>query len=528
MPAIVAGHHHRQYLVDFKETQGAETRLLFIQQRKSRFSPDLLPVHKIAAMNLQVVHVRINDGHGQPVPARVRITDEQGHYFPPLGRPAHLTSRHGPASWGNVLLGDKLYAYIDGQAEFQLPAGELLVELSKGPNYTPISMTTHLRAGQLSLRFNMEPIARPEDEGWYAGDTSVFDCSPQVAALEGAAEGLSLVHVQAYQDIYHQPWYIDDFSAQTAAAQRQECQVSVGTRNQGGDLGELALLYTHRVVFPLRLDHPGFEHYTVYDWCHQAHRKHGLVVWPDFQAQMNENLVALVLGEIDAVEWAATHHWNETHINFWYHLLNAGLHVPVVGGSGKRDVSLPIGALRTYAHLGWDQPFSIAQWVAALRAGKTVVSRGPLLYCAVGTTQVGETLEQPSGFNHDPCNIQARMHTTNSKCTLEIVADGAVIAARADHANSICQINTKADLQQTGWWAARAWDEQGQLLAHTSPIYNHLARPVQRTVALAHLLQQLDGLRPIFAQAQRVETQRQSLLHHLEEAENKLQKALCD
>ena len=40
---------------------------------------------------LQTVHVRVNDAvAGRPTPVRLRVTDAEGNYYPPLGRLAKL------------------------------------------------------------------------------------------------------------------------------------------------------------------------------------------------------------------------------------------------------------------------------------------------------------------------------------------------------------------------------------------------------------------------------------------------------
>ncbi len=476
-------------------------------------------------MNLQVVHLRVNDPQGQPTPIRLRVVSESGTYYPPLGRPGRIMPHQQGASGGNLLLDNDLHTYIDGTCEILLPAGDLVFHMSKGPNFSPRKDVVHRRAGQLSMRFVMEPRASLAEEGWYAGDTSTFHLAPRAAAMEGAAEGLAFVHVHALQDDEGQFWLMDDYSAQAQAASLADCQVMVGTRNQGGELGDLSLLYTHRVVFPLRLDQAGFEHYTLGDWTHQAHRKRGLVIWPEFRGVLREDAVALVLGEIDAVEWSGAVPWTASTLEAWYHLLNAGCRVPLVGGSGKRDARVPVGAVRTYAHLGWDQPFSIPAWIEAVRGGKTAASRGALLYFAVGDRQVGEEVMLDEAKPTLP--LKASLQASDDVARIELLVNGRVVAEQAKAVDGHWSLESMHACAPGNWLAARAWTGKGNLYAHTSPIYiGPKAEAKWGRPSIEWLLRQCHDLRPLYGKSGRNEAQRATLFHHLEEAEQLLEKRL--
>src|SRR5258707_15002987 len=99
---------------------------------------------------LQTVHVRINDAAtGQPTPVRLRIMDSEGQYYAPYGRLSRFATGRGYDVGGNVLLGRRAWAYIDGSCEVNLPAGPLVVELSKGPEYLPQRIESTLGPGKL-------------------------------------------------------------------------------------------------------------------------------------------------------------------------------------------------------------------------------------------------------------------------------------------------------------------------------------------------------------------------------------------
>src|SRR5215213_4240611 len=154
-----------------------------------------------------LVHVRVTDAAtGQPTPVRVRIGGPNGEYYHPLGRPPDFPVGRNEDVGGHVYLNQKRYAYIDGGAEFPLPAGvPLSVEIAKGPAYLPVRETVTLGEGQLTLRYS---VRRSADERWtdlVAVDSRGHFLTPHSAQLEGAAEGLDLVNLLATVQDYPSP-----------------------------------------------------------------------------------------------------------------------------------------------------------------------------------------------------------------------------------------------------------------------------------------------------------------------------------
>ncbi|MBI1829895.1 MAG: hypothetical protein HYR84_00425 [Planctomycetes bacterium] len=152
---------------------------------------------------MQQVHLRINDAAtGKPTPVRLRITDAAGTYYAPFGRLTDFATGVNQDVGGNVLIGAKKWAYIDGTCEILLPPGQLHLEISKGPEYKPIDETITLIAGKMSLRFTIERWCDMRQEGWYSGDTRVHFLSPDAALLEGQAEDVAVVNLLATTQDY--------------------------------------------------------------------------------------------------------------------------------------------------------------------------------------------------------------------------------------------------------------------------------------------------------------------------------------
>jgi len=147
---------------------------------------------------LQTVHVRVNDAAtGQPTPCRVRFTDAEGRYYAPFGRLTEFATAPGEDVGGNLLLGDKAFAYIDGTCEIDLPSGQLFVEVHKGPEYEPLFRELNVSPGKLAVRLALKRWTNLNEEGWYSGDTRAHCLSSAAALLEGMAEDLAVTNVLA-------------------------------------------------------------------------------------------------------------------------------------------------------------------------------------------------------------------------------------------------------------------------------------------------------------------------------------------
>jgi hypothetical protein len=262
-------------------------------------------------MELQVVHLRVNDAAtGKPTPVRLRLTDAQGRYYAPLGRLPDLEAirEANPYHGGSVVLAGKAYAYISGACEALLPAGTIHVEISKGPRYQAITQAVDRPAGKLALRFEMKPIADSP-----LADFALADLFVRLVAEQTDEGELRL---------------IDDYSGEGIAAECAGCKVQVGTYNQGGELGSLVLFNTHRIVYPLRLDQPGFSHYRLEDWIHQAQRKNGRAF---FVGERNKRLDGDLPRGVDAVLIGADA------------AMEPGFCTVAVAGSGRADSTSAIG-----------------------------------------------------------------------------------------------------------------------------------------------------------------------------------------
>jgi hypothetical protein len=439
---------------------------------------------------LHTVHLRVNDAAtGQPTPVRLRLTGPDGTYYAPFGRLSAFSSDFpSPDVGGNVQIDDRKHAYIDGTCEVRLPAGAVRVEVSKGPEFLPIDREVSLGVGQMALRLALERRCDLRQERWYSGDTGCYFISPHAALLEGAGEGLAVVNLLALEHRRKGPAFLPNvlaFSGQKPALESSESIVAVNTLNQHTALGSLGLLNSHRIVYPLSSGAPGFDDWTLADWCDQCHRKGGLVIWtrhPGAALLDGEVPADFLLGKVDALEIRCE------DTPEWYTLLDAGFRVTLAGSGGKMSNRQVLGGCRTYARLAPGDEFGYKNWVEAVRAGHTFVTRGPLLQFTVNDHDPGATMAEVEAN----AKLRARVEVKNASAgdRVEVVYNGVAVACRDVFGDAATVLEEEIAVGAGGWLAARCLGHArgGSGLtasAHTSPVYVHVAGRPPRIAAEA-------------------------------------------
>lgn len=503
----------------------------------------------------QTVHVRVNEAAtGQPTPVRIRFTGPDGEYLAPFGRLTDCAIDCGQDVGGNLYLRAGRSAYSDGSCEIRLPAGPLRVDISKGPEYSPLCRDLTLAPGKITLRFELQRWINLRDDGWYSGDVRAHYLTPHGALLEAAAEDLAVVNLLALHDSWEdesgevssEVSNILAFSGQRPALERPGHMVVVNTCNNHPELGRMSLLNCHRPVYPLRFGgaQEG-ENWTVSDWCDQCHRKGGLVVWAhaanlDSRHTNGEGLAALILGKVDAFETTGFELEDaDAFVPLWYDLLNAGFQVPLAGGSAKASNCQVLGDPRTYARLQPGAAFTYQNWIEAVRAGRTFVTNGPLLSFSVQGQDPGAVLDLPAGLHAVHVRAEARSLVPFEH--LEVLFNGEVVAhtpARGSPVTAVLEQDVA--LAESGWLAARCacrpeypavdepltrWPDLA-VFAQTSPVYVRLqgCPPRAEAEAVAILLERLDACLHWVRRRGRFENeqQRERLVGILESARQEL------
>jgi hypothetical protein len=432
------------------------------------------------------VHGRIvDDETGKPIPARIHFRAPDGRYFPPYGHRHEVNDNWFEDYGADIKLGDTQYAYVGGTFQAELPVGDVYVEAAKGFEYEPVRARLNIKPGQRGVEVRLKRVLDLRAEGWITADTHVHFISPETAHLEGQAEGLNVVNLLAAQwgDLFTN---VGDITGRLSGSSGDDTLVWVGTENRQHFLGHISMLGVKgEPVFPMSTAGPteGFFGDTTVramsEWADECRRKGGLVVVPHFPFPHSEVIAEIVRGRVDGVEvWDF---WTPTMDMFSFHelyrLLNCGYRVAVVGGTDKMSAGMPVGNVRTYAHIG-DDALTFDSWARAVRAGRTYTTSGPLMRFSVEGRQPGDELELPS--RGGTVNVEAEVVSlTGPVNRLEVVHNGRVVAGAESRrgANGL-SLSERVRVNGSGWFAARcvsehrAWSVWPQhIAAHTSAVY---------------------------------------------------------
>ncbi|MGH3298032.1 MAG: CehA/McbA family metallohydrolase, partial [Trebonia sp.] len=430
------------------------------------------------------VHVTVvDDATGRPVPCRVHFRSTAGILYQPHGHHNHVAQNLG--SWhydvgGDVRLGQRSYAYIDGTCQGWLPRGEVMVDVARGFEYEPLRQTVRIEPGQRELTLRLCRVADMAAEGWWSGDSHVHFLSTSGSQLEQRGEDLRVVNLLQAQ--WGAPFTnTEDFAGRPGVVGGSVVDgggyvTYVGQENRQHVLGHSLLWGLREPVMPWSSDGPdegelgGALDATLSDWADRTHAQGGTVVAAHFPNPNGEPAVLVATGRADAVEMLA--HNGDAMLEY-YRYLNCGYRLPLVGGTDKMSGGVPVGLYRTYARL--DEEFSYDAWCQAVRAGRTFLSGGPLVTLSVDGREPGDTV-QLSGPG--TVSVHATVRSIFPLRSLEVVRNGEVVMRLAVDGARQAEIGEELRLDGNSWVACRAigadchLDEWGRrVFAHTSPVY---------------------------------------------------------
>jgi hypothetical protein len=474
----------------------------------------------------------VDDATGEPVPCRVHFSSPDGVPYQPYGHHHHVNS--DLTSWhidvgADVRLGRTTYAYVDGACEGWLPRGQVRVRVTRGFEYQPLDAIVPVGDDTRELTLRVRRLFDPARDGWYSGDTHVHFVSSFGGLKEAAAEGVAVVHLLQSQ------WgslftNIEDFLGRPVTSDDGKTVLFTAQENRQHFLGHLSLLGLNQPVTPWCTAGPaeaemgaGLEA-TLSDWADRCHAQGGTVVVPHFPLPNGEPATLIATGRADAVESLAI--WQDLAYVHYYRYLNAGFQLPIAGGTDKMSNEVPIGLSRTYVRLRPDDDFGYDAWCAALRAGRSYMSSGPLMSLSVDGASIGDTVRLPDAGG--TVAVEATAASIFPMFRLELVHSGRVIASSDSESGAHeLRIDENVEIDRPGWICARVDGGgpehltrhqdgfQRAIMAHTSPVYlacGAQAGPADRE-ALEHIKTLIDRART-YAENRAAISAGTDVLHH--------------
>jgi hypothetical protein len=438
---------------------------------------------------------------GQIVAARVYLTDLTGAPRTPPDAIAYDKR-------------DEHHFVATGSFELELPSGDYRLVVERGTEYLPASADLAIRSGQTARHTTwLNRWIDMNRRRWYSGDLHNHRRVEEMPVLL-QAEDLNLAPTLT-------DWIWEDRNVATApkvsnafrqAGSRHHYSVldKAVERLEAGP-GAVALL-------GLRSPIP-FEGYRLHPpnsvFCARARMEGGYIdaekiVWRDGAALAALGLVDFV-GivhnhfnrqdvELETDRWGMIPKFRPEFdtvggmplwsMEVYYHLLNCRFRLPVSAGSASGVKASPLGYNRVYAKVSG--AFSYQRWFAALKAGRSFATNGPMLFLTVDDREPGDVLRVS---NTAAVRIRAEALAPRPMERLEIVAGGHIIhTVVAPGTSGRWAVEFDHVFTRDTWVAARAFEPAGPTIrfAHTSPVYVDVGMPASAAADAAFFLAWID------------------------------------
>ncbi len=142
--------------------------------------------------------------------------------------------------------------------------------------------------------------------------------------------------------------------------------------------------------------------------------------------------------------------WSQT---IYYHLLNCGIRLPPSAGSASGVLPNPVGFNRVYVFLPGE--FSPQAWWEGLRAGRVMVTNGPLLRPRVADQRPGHVFTA-SAYRPLSLQMELELATRDKDGYLELVRDGEIVhSVRLDEWVKQGASLPILEFKESGWFLAR-------------------------------------------------------------------------
>jgi len=429
----------------------------------------------------QVEITVVDSDTGRPIACRMHLKSSTGR----PRKPARMPFWHD-------------HFVFPGKVLLKLPMGNYTFELERGPEY--VVRSGHFRIDNFAddaKQVDMRRFVDMSSHGWWSGDTYVRRPVRDIPLLM-EADDLHVAQVITWWN-GKSDWTTDPLPKDPLVCfQDNRCyhQMAGGQSKSG-----TTLLYFN-LPAPLRLansatpidadgEYPPSIQYTL-----QA--KRDPTAWVELSKPFWWDLPMLVAaGQVDSIQLAHSHLCRETVVadeddgkprdkqrypglrgnarwsqEIYFKLLDCGLRISPTAGSGSGVSPNPVGYNRVYVHL--DGQFSYREWFRNLRAGRIVVTNGPLLRPEVHGQLPGHVFHAAAGEQLE-LEIGLTLSTRQPISYLELIKDGKVEHSLRFEEYAISGRLPKLQFKHSGWFLVRAVTDLPNTyrFAMTGPYYVH-------------------------------------------------------
>jgi len=450
-------------------------------------------LHPVGALRINVV----SQG-GRPLPARVSVTGADGRTHAPAGAWQHTDDGFDR----QVRRFEYGYFHVTGAATLTVPVGRYTIEVSRGPEYRVVSRSAEItERGGAPVRVTLDLLDDLEARGWYSGDLHVhmnyggmYRNDPTRLALQARAEDLHVVENLIVNKEGRVP-DVEWFRPGPDPASTPGTLIVHGEEFHTSYWGHVGLLgLTEHLVLP------GYTAYTntgvatlqptnarVFDIAREQGAITGYVHPYDLDPDPSDTTrtithalpVDLALGKVDYYEALGFVDDLMATATVWYRLLNCGFRLPTGAGTDAManyaSLRGPVGMNRVYVKSG--APLEHRRWLAALKAGRSFATNGPLLGLTVDGTELGGEVRLPVGGRE--VSVSVRLRSNVPVDHLELVQNGRVVREiPLDAGGRSATTTVRLPVERSGWLLLRARGDKAAYptldifpYATTSPVY---------------------------------------------------------
>jgi hypothetical protein len=432
---------------------------------------------------------------GQKAPVRVRLQDANG-VAPRVSGALTVSETAIPipkqaiaVMWGQqdraqgYALQPDGSVYVDGAFDAAVPPGTYTLTVSKGFEYLAQSIRLDVPAGAgLTREVRLDRWIDMPARGWYSADDHIH-------LRRSPADDAAIVRWIAAEDVHvgnvlQMGDFWETYFSQYAFGPKGRYQengrwLSPGQEDpRTPEIGHTISLGADQFV-RVRSDYYSYD--RLFDRIHEL----GGVTGFAHQGMSFHGYRGMVLntlrGKNDFLELAQfCVPEGPLALDHYYMFLDLGIRLTALAGSdfpwcGRGPAyGLPgppvaqIGNARFYTYVGG--PLSFESWFAALKAGRTFVTTGPMVLLTVNGRMPGETVNVAPGARVR-VKAEALGHPEQVPlASLEIVGHGRVLA-RAD-GRSAARLATEVEIPvEHGLWIAAKAQAGTAQVAHTTPVY---------------------------------------------------------
>ncbi len=454
--------------------------------------------------NAALLRIRLIDASsGEPTAATVSVNDgDQEPDVDPLR--AYSLRQSGNRLKGAIRLRPiPYYFYADGRCDVRVPPGAASVTVRKGYEYRPTTVTLTAAPKEIiDVEVKLERAIDMAALGWYSGDTHIH--------LERTGQNDdNLLTLTSAKDIRYAYLLSMNTRGYDAGGERYESyrqlpgvgeatvarhgpyHISSGQEYRTTRLGHVTIAVPDRYVPGNGIVADVERGPSLAVIADQTHALRGFIGLAH-GGYFNQEADGLLLeSKMDFLELLQFGEYRSLGLAGWYDFLNIGYRLPIVGASDFP----PTRELASEMSYAWsDTVPTVRSFAAALAAGRSFATSGPMLFLTVAGEKPGAILRYPD--KPRPTLVaEVKVHSPQYPVRdLELIVNGEPVERLADPAGrSEWSLQHRLTVRGSCWIAARTHGDAGTE-AHTNPVYVYVgdSRPFSPASA-RQIIARLEG-----------------------------------